>query len=145
MLFNQKVLIAFAGLESEGIYRQPGNQSDRENLLAKFDKAVMECCGGGSSSNSSGNNSSSVVQISEEVLGHVIHKLALPVDSVASALKLFFSKLPQPLIPFAYHDSMMKAAINLKGNQPNSLLGKIETLPAHNYVTLRCLIRHLGR
>ena len=96
-------------------------------------------------------------QVRGDVLGPIVSQLDLPVDSVASGLKHFFSKLPQPLIPYKSHDALMRAvsshgAINDGSSSGGSdrrahqrLVSQLVSLPVPNYVTLRCLARHLNK
>ena len=51
-------MLCFVGLDSEGIYRQPGNQSEREKLLMKFDKCVLSSLTGNNNSSSDEKSSS---------------------------------------------------------------------------------------
>ena len=96
--------------------------------MNKFEKAVISCDDGS-------------LNVKESQLGKVVLNLALPVDSVASGLKLFFSKLPQPLIPHIYHDTFMRSSTDLSNHK--KFVAQLETLPLSNYITLKCLLSHL--
>uniref|UniRef100_A0ABD2W3P8 Rho GTPase-activating protein 190 n=1 Tax=Trichogramma kaykai TaxID=54128 RepID=A0ABD2W3P8_9HYME len=75
-LFLEKCVrfIEDEGLDSEGIYRVPGNRAHVELLFQKFEEAFV-------------------------IDGNVdIHSLDIPVNAVATALKDFFSKRLPPLI-----------------------------------------------
>lgn len=83
-LFVEKciVFIEEEGLDSEGIYRVPGNRAHVDLLFQKFDEDPRVS----------------------------IRELDIPVNAVATALKDFFSKRLPPLLPAAVMDELTDIA-----------------------------------
>lgn len=58
------------------------------------------------------------------------------VIDVANVLKLFFRELPQPLIPYMFHDTLLQSLIQKKGDPVKSLLLTCLLLPLSHLYTL---------
>lgn len=133
-LFVEKCVkfIELEGLDSEGIYRVPGNRTHVDLLYQKFDEEVDVD----------------------------IEKLDIPVNAVATALKDFFSKrLPplfnteimaeleeiagsRPLVAISSHSMELKTDRSCRLIALRSLLGK---LPPSNFAILCFIFQHFVR
>ncbi|GFN96255.1 rho GTPase-activating protein 190-like protein [Plakobranchus ocellatus] len=104
------------GLRTEGLYRIPGNRSQGELFVRKF-------------------NEDPNMEVSD---------LEIPVNAVATLLKSFFSDLPDALIPTALCGELMEAAeMTDKSSRLIMLRGVIKKLPNQNLEVLKYLITHL--
>ncbi|NXC44601.1 RHG15 protein, partial [Penelope pileata] len=65
---------------------------------------------------------------------------------VTGALKLFLRELPEPLVPYGLFDPLIEA-IKLPDpqEQVQRVAELVQSLPPHNYATLRFLVAHLCR
>ncbi|XP_074660547.1 rho GTPase-activating protein 190-like [Tubulanus polymorphus] len=104
------------GLETEGIYRVPGNRAHVDLLLEKF----------------------------KEDTNIPIGVLDIPVNAVATALKTFFSELAEPLVPSHLYDELIEAAVvSDKSTRLLLLRGVVKKLPPVNHEVLKYLITHI--
>ncbi|XP_075218370.1 rho GTPase-activating protein 190 isoform X2 [Lycorma delicatula] len=106
------------GLDSEGIYRVPGNRAHVELLFLKF----------------------------EEDHNLDIGSLDIPVNAVATALKDFFSKRLPPLFPEELMSEL--GEISVKGDRSCRLLalrGLLKKLPPINFEILKFVFHHFVR
>ncbi|CAJ0929243.1 unnamed protein product, partial [Mesorhabditis belari] len=107
---------AEGGLETEGIYRIPGNQSQ----LAEVEKQFA---------------SNSAPDLST---------IELPLHVVATALKNFFSQLTEPVLPTTFHDSIADSVIDEDREKTVTGLSQaLSSLPTPNRITLSFLLKHL--
>lgn len=58
------------------------------------------------------------------------------VIDVANVLKLFFRELPEPLIPYAYHDLLLQCLLAKKGETVNAVMLSCLLLPPLHLSTL---------
>ncbi|XP_022207896.1 rho GTPase-activating protein 190 isoform X1 [Nilaparvata lugens] len=106
------------GLDSEGIYRVPGNRAHVDLLFIKF----------------------------EEDHNIDINSLDIPVNAVATALKDFFSKRLPPLFPEELMAELED--ISVKGDRSCRLLalrGLLKKLPLVNFEVLKFIFHHFVR
>ncbi|CAI4228382.1 unnamed protein product [Auanema sp. JU1783] len=103
------------GLELEGLYRVPGNQAQVLELEKYFkDKGDLD-----------------------------LTSLNLPVHVVATAVKNFFSNLPEPLITYNLHESLLNSLCSPDiENQYKDILA---SLPAANLLVISYFFRHLHK
>jgi len=116
-LFVEKCIafIEEEGLDSEGIYRVPGNRAHVDLLFQNFDEDP---------------------RIS-------IRELDIPVNAVATALKDFFSKRLPPLIPSHTMDELTDIAnIQERSNRLLALRELLRRLPAVNFQILKFVFEH---
>ncbi|KFM58166.1 hypothetical protein X975_04418, partial [Stegodyphus mimosarum] len=123
-LFVEKCIkfIEEEGLDSEGIYRVPGNRAHVDLLFQKFDEDPS---------------------IS-------IRELDIPVNAVATALKDFFSKRLPPLIPPCLMNELTEisgASFSSSGIQDKScrlftLRDLLKKLPSCNFEVLKFVFQH---
>ncbi|VDK53959.1 unnamed protein product [Anisakis simplex] len=105
------------GLETEGLYRVPGNQAqviDLERAFVADNSIDLEC-------------------------------LSLPVHVVATALKNFLSALPEPLIPYDMHDKLVSLLDVAQDEASNRIRETLESWPLANHNTTIYLLEHLAR
>ncbi|KAJ3219375.1 Rho GTPase-activating protein 15 [Dinochytrium kinnereticum] len=104
------------GLLSQGIYRLSGNTTTIQKLRASF-------------------NQMETVRLDSE---------DIDINVVASLLKLYFRELQNPLIPFEFYESFIKAAkIDSYDDRLITFKNLIQSLPHSNYHVLEHLMRHL--
>ncbi|KAK7491424.1 hypothetical protein BaRGS_00017253 [Batillaria attramentaria] len=119
-LFVEKCItyIENEGMNTEGIYRIPGNRAQGDLFVAKF-------------------NEDPQVDIAS---------LEIPVNAVATVLKSFFNELSEPLVPRFLHEELMEAAgVPDKSSRLLMLRGVVKKLPDQNFEVLKYLICHLRR
>lgn len=110
------------GLEIEGIYRANGNSAQVQEIKRLFDT-----------------NSENVDLLHPTSNVNDIH-------SVASALKLYFRELPDPLLTRELHADFIKAAQEENDiKRRDAVHSAVNNLPDPNYTTLRFLAFHLYR
>lgn len=110
------------GLEIEGIYRASGNSAQVQEIKRLFDT-----------------NSENVDLLHPTSNVNDIH-------SVASALKLYFRELPDPLLTRELHADFIKAAQEENDiKRRDAVHSAVNNLPDPNYTTLRFLAFHLYR
>ncbi|PVD34051.1 hypothetical protein C0Q70_05313 [Pomacea canaliculata] len=119
-LFVEKCVnyIEAEGMNTEGIYRIPGNRGQGELFINKF----------------------------KEDPNVDIAALEIPVNAVATVLKSFFNDLTEPLVPTFLHDELIEAAgMPDKSSRLLMLRGVVKKLPEQNLEVLKFLICHLYR
>ncbi|ESO12665.1 hypothetical protein HELRODRAFT_187947 [Helobdella robusta] len=113
-------VIESQGLEKKGIYRVPGNNAAISILQAEVDR-------------------------DPETLSRS-HEKWNDINAVVSLLKLFFRKLPEPLVTTSLYQSFIDA--NHTENKTKRLLKLkrlVHLLPHHNFETFYCLATHLNK
>jgi hypothetical protein len=116
-LFVEKCILFIEeeGLDSEGIYRVPGNRAHVDLLFQKF----------------------------EEDPNVSIRELDIPVNAVATALKDFFSKRLPPLIPSAMMDELTDfSAYNDKNSRLEAFKDFLKSLPIVNFEVIKFVFQH---
>ncbi|CAG8504023.1 29154_t:CDS:10 [Gigaspora margarita] len=109
------------GLESQGIYRVSGVQSNIQKLRALFDR-----------------NTETVDLSAEEA--------SLDVNNITSVLKLWFRELPDPLFPREMYQNFINAAKTPDEKKRVLELHEcVNNLPDPNYSTLKYLMGHLHK
>ncbi|KAG6928230.1 Rho GTPase activating protein 35 [Chelydra serpentina] len=110
--------IEATGLSTEGIYRVSGNKSEMESLQRQFDQD---------------------------------HNLDLAekdftVNTVAGAMKSFFSELPDPLVPYSMQIELVEAhKINDREQKLHALKEVLKKFPKENYEVFKYVIFHLNK
>ncbi|OXB59454.1 UNVERIFIED_CONTAM: hypothetical protein H355_012870 [Colinus virginianus] len=110
--------IEATGLSTEGIYRVSGNKSEMESLQRQFDQD---------------------------------HNLDLAekdftVNTVAGAMKSFFSELPEPLVPYNMQVELVEAhKINDREQKLHALKEVLRKFPKENYEVFKYVIGHLNK
>ncbi|XP_053865948.1 rho GTPase-activating protein 35 [Malaclemys terrapin pileata] len=110
--------IEATGLNTEGIYRVSGNKSEMESLQRQFDQD---------------------------------HNLDLAekdftVNTVAGAMKSFFSELPDPLVPYNMQIELVEAhKINDREQKLHALKEVLKKFPKENYEVFKYVILHLNK
>ncbi|MFH4973445.1 hypothetical protein AB6A40_000154 [Gnathostoma spinigerum] len=105
------------GMDTEGLYRVPGNQAQ----VIQLERYYM--------------------------LNNDVNFLSLdiPVHAVATALKNFFSSLPEPLIPYSLHDRLVGCLECDPSTTMERLQLIVQALPEANERTCNYLMQHLFR
>uniref|UniRef100_A0A0P6J9W2 Rho GTPase-activating protein 35 n=1 Tax=Heterocephalus glaber TaxID=10181 RepID=A0A0P6J9W2_HETGA len=110
--------IEATGLSTEGIYRVSGNKSEMESLQRQFDQD---------------------------------HNLDLAekdftVNTVAGAMKSFFSELPDPLVPYNMQIDLVEAhKINDREQKLHALKEVLKRFPKENHEVFKYVISHLNK
>nr|XP_033774320.1 rho GTPase-activating protein 23 isoform X2 [Geotrypetes seraphini] len=111
-------LVEEKGLHNMGIYRVPGNNAVVSNLQEQLNKGVAE------------------INLQDEKWQDL--------NVISSLLKSFFRKLPEPLFTDdKYSDFIEANRVENATDRIKTLRKLIKDLPAHNYETLKFLVRHL--
>lgn len=105
------------GLDVEGLYRVPGNQAQVGDLERAF--------------------------LSNNEIR--LRSLQLPVHVVATSLKNFFSGLPEPLIPYDLHDSLVNCVDGEQSGSLEKVREAMQAWPNANRKTMAYLAAHLSR
>ncbi|EGT59251.1 hypothetical protein CAEBREN_18848 [Caenorhabditis brenneri] len=106
------------GFEQEGLYRVPGNQTQ----LAEVEKRFLK---------------SGIFDVSS---------FDTPVHVAATALKSFFSCLPESLISTDYHSRWKQIMMNSEEDQKiEGIRHALSQLPPSNQTVLRYLVKHLAK
>ncbi|CAG8789935.1 3107_t:CDS:2, partial [Gigaspora rosea] len=109
------------GLESQGIYRVSGVQSNIQKLRALFDR------------------NTEAVDLSAE-------ESSLDINNITSVLKLWFRELPDPLFPREMYQNFINAAKTPdERKRVLDLHECVNNLPDPNYSTLKYLMGHLHK
>ncbi|KAK3527483.1 hypothetical protein QTP86_023022, partial [Hemibagrus guttatus] len=119
-LFIDKCIrfIEATGLTTEGIYRVSGNKSEMESMQRQFEQD---------------------------------HDLDLvekdfPVNTVAGALKSFFSELPDPLVPYSLQVELVEAfKINDREQRLQTMKDVLKRFPHENYEVFKHVMSHLNK
>ncbi|XP_068854567.1 rho GTPase-activating protein 35 [Aphelocoma coerulescens] len=110
--------IEATGLSTEGIYRVSGNKSEMESLQRQFDQDH----------------------------GLDLAEKDFTVNTVAGAMKSFFSELPEPLVPYAMQVELVEAhKINDREQKLLALRDVLRKFPRENYEVFKYVIGHLNR
>ncbi|KAK2512315.1 Arhgap35, partial [Columba livia] len=110
--------IEATGLSTEGIYRVSGNKSEMESLQRQFDQDH----------------------------GLDLAEKDFTVNTVAGAMKSFFSELPEPLVPYAMQVELVEAhKINDREQKLHALKDVLKKFPKENYEVFKYVIAHLNK
>ncbi|XP_061575370.1 rho GTPase-activating protein 35 [Cololabis saira] len=110
--------IETTGISTEGIYRVSGNKSEMESLQRQFDQD---------------------------------HHLDLvekdfSINTVAGAMKAFFSELPDPLVPYSMQAELVEAfKINDREQRLQTMKDVLRRFPRENYEVFKYVISHLHK
>ncbi|KAM6933455.1 rho GTPase-activating protein 35 [Xenentodon cancila] len=110
--------IETTGISTEGIYRVSGNKSEMESLQRQFDQD---------------------------------HNLDLvekdfSINTVAGAMKAFFSELPDPLVPYSMQAELVEAfKINDREQRLQTMKDVLRRFPRENYEVFKYVIGHLNK
>ncbi|XP_072405473.1 rho GTPase-activating protein 35 [Chiloscyllium punctatum] len=106
------------GLGTEGIYRVSGNKSEMESLQRQFDQ-----------------DHSLVLQEKD-----------FAVNTIAGAMKSFFSELPEPLVPYSAQVELVDVSKQPdKELKLNALKEVLKKFPKENYEVFKYVITHLNK
>ncbi|XP_018604273.2 rho GTPase-activating protein 35 isoform X2 [Scleropages formosus] len=106
------------GLSTEGIYRVSGNKAEMESMQRQFEQD---------------------------------HNLDLvekdfTVNTVAGAMKSFFSELPEPLVPYSMQVELVEAyKINDREQRLQTMKDTLRKFPRENYDVFKFVISHLNK
>ncbi|XP_061876236.1 LOW QUALITY PROTEIN: rho GTPase-activating protein 35 [Colius striatus] len=110
--------IEATGLSTEGIYRVSGNKSEMESLQRQFDQDH----------------------------GLDLAEKDFTVNTVAGAMKSFFSELPEPLVPYGMQGELVEAhKINDREQKLHALRDVLRRFPRENYEVFKYVIGHLNK
>ncbi|XP_010293164.1 PREDICTED: rho GTPase-activating protein 35-like, partial [Phaethon lepturus] len=110
--------IEATGLSTEGIYRVSGNKSEMESLQRQFDQDH----------------------------GLDLAEKDFTVNTVAGAMKSFFSELPEPLVPYTMQVELVEAhKINDREQKLHALKEVLRKFPKENYEVFKYVIGHLNK
>ncbi|XP_069738643.1 rho GTPase-activating protein 35 [Phaenicophaeus curvirostris] len=110
--------IEATGLSTEGIYRVSGNKSEMESLQRQFDQ-------------------DHALDLAEK---------DFTVNTVAGAMKSFFSELPEPLVPYSMQVELVEAhKINDRDQKLHALKDVLRKFPKENYEVFKYVIGHLNK
>lgn len=119
-LFIEKCIryIEATGLSTEGIYRVNGNKAEMESMQRQFDQDPN-------------------IDLIEKDMS---------VNTVAGAMKSFFSELPDPLVPYSMQVELVDAfKINDREQRLHTMKDVLRRFPRENYDVFRYVISHLNR
>ncbi|KAG7483949.1 hypothetical protein MATL_G00043740 [Megalops atlanticus] len=119
-LFIDKCIryIEATGINTEGIYRVSGNKAEMESMQRQFDQ----------------DHSLDLVEKD------------FTVNTVAGAMKSFFSELPEPLVPYSMQTELVEAyKINDREQKMHTMKEILRRFPRENYDVFRYVISHLNK
>lgn len=119
-LFIEKCIryIEATGLSTEGIYRVSGNKAEMESIQRQFDQ-------------------DSNLDLVEKDFS---------VNTVAGAMKSFFSELPDPLVPYNMQVELVEAfKINDREQRFLTMKDVLRRFPRENYDVFKYVISHLNK
>uniref|UniRef100_A0A3B3Y5B6 Rho GTPase-activating protein 35 n=1 Tax=Poecilia mexicana TaxID=48701 RepID=A0A3B3Y5B6_9TELE len=119
-LFIEKCVhfIEKTGLNTEGLYRVSGNKSEMESMQKQF----------------------------EQDHGLDLVEKDFAINTVAGALKSFFSELPEPLVPCALQVELLDAfKIMDREQRLYTMKDVLRKFPKENYDVFRYVVSHLNR
>ncbi|TRY57994.1 hypothetical protein DNTS_027346 [Danionella cerebrum] len=119
-LFIEKCVhyIEITGLSTEGIYRVCGNKADMETMQRQFDHDPN-------------------IDLVEKDMS---------VNTVAGALKSFFSELPDPLVPYNMQTDLVEAfKISDREQRLHTMKDVLRRFPRENYDVFKYVITHLNK
>ncbi|MEE6527622.1 hypothetical protein FKM82_029126 [Ascaphus truei] len=106
------------GMSTEGIYRVSGNKSEMDSLQRQFDQDQS-------------------LDLAEK---------DFTVNTVAGAMKSFFSELPDPLVPYNMQAELVEAhKINDLEQKLQALKDVLKKFPKENHEIFKYVITHLYR
>ncbi|XP_040908231.1 rho GTPase-activating protein 35 [Toxotes jaculatrix] len=117
-LFIEKCVrfIETTGLNTEGLYRVSGNKSEMESMQRQF----------------------------EQDHGLDLVEKDFSINTVAGALKSFFSELPEPLVPCALQVDLLDAfKINDREQRLYTMKDVLRKFPRENYDVFKYVVSHL--
>uniref|UniRef100_A0A3Q2DKR5 Rho GTPase-activating protein 35-like n=1 Tax=Cyprinodon variegatus TaxID=28743 RepID=A0A3Q2DKR5_CYPVA len=113
-----KVFMFCSGLNTEGLYRVSGNKSEMESMQKQF----------------------------EQDHGLDLVEKDFAINTVAGALKSFFSELPEPLVPCALQVELLDAfKIMDREQRLYAMKDVLRKFPRENYDVFRYVVSHLNR
>uniref|UniRef100_A0A8C2C540 Rho GTPase-activating protein 35 n=1 Tax=Cyprinus carpio TaxID=7962 RepID=A0A8C2C540_CYPCA len=119
-LFIEKCIryIEATGLSTEGIYRVSGNKAEMESMQRQFDQDPN-------------------IDLIEKDMS---------VNTVAGAMKSFFSELPDPLVPYSMQTELVEAfKISDREQRFHTMKDALRRFPRENYDVFKYVITHLNR
>ncbi|KAL6471333.1 hypothetical protein MHYP_G00199830 [Metynnis hypsauchen] len=119
-LFIEKCIryIDATGLSTEGIYRVSGNKAEMESMQRQFDQDP------------------SLDLVEKDI----------SVNTVAGAMKSFFSELPEPLVPYNMQVELVEAfKINDRDQRLHTMKDVLRRFPRENYDVFKYVISHLNK
>ncbi|XP_066514754.1 rho GTPase-activating protein 35 [Hoplias malabaricus] len=119
-LFIEKCIryIEGTGLNTEGIYRVSGNKAEMESMQRQFDQDPN-------------------LDLVEKDMS---------VNTVAGAMKSFFSELPDPLVPYNMQVELVEAfKINDREQRLHTMKDVLRRFPRENYDVFKYVISHLNK
>uniref|UniRef100_A0A1A8NZL1 Rho GTPase-activating protein 35 n=1 Tax=Nothobranchius rachovii TaxID=451742 RepID=A0A1A8NZL1_9TELE len=119
-LFIEKCVrfIETTGLNTEGLYRVSGNKSEMESMQKQF----------------------------EQDHGLDLVEKDFSINTVAGALKSFFSELPEPLVPCALQVDLLDAfKINDREQRLYTMKDVLRKFPKENYDAFKYVVSHLHK
>lgn len=139
-LFVEKCIqfIEEEGLDSEGIYRVPGNRAHVDLLFQKFEDGMNQ-------TNKKINfcKSHHIFKLLFSDQNVSIRELDVPVNAVATALKDFFSKRLPPLIPSGMMDELTEvSSIQDKNIRLVAFRDFLKNLPLVNFQVTKYMFQH---
>uniref|UniRef100_A0A3Q3X0G6 Rho GTPase-activating protein 35 n=1 Tax=Mola mola TaxID=94237 RepID=A0A3Q3X0G6_MOLML len=118
-LFIEKCVrfIETTGLNTEGLYRVSGNKSEMESMQRQFEQGGLD-----------------------------LTKENFSINTVAGALKSFFSELPEPLVPCALQVDLLDAfKINDREQRLYTMKDVLRKFPRENYDVFKYVLSHLHK
>ncbi|XP_067307070.1 rho GTPase-activating protein 35 [Pseudorasbora parva] len=110
--------IETTGLSTEGIYRVSGNKAEMESMQRQFDQDPN-------------------IDLVEKDMS---------VNTVAGAMKSFFSELPDPLVPYSMQVDLVEAfKINDREQRLHTMKDVLRRFPRENYDVFKYVITHLNK
>ncbi|EDV28207.1 uncharacterized protein TRIADDRAFT_53574 [Trichoplax adhaerens] len=108
------------GIDTEGLYREPGSATDVKILKSKFDEDDTK------------------VELTPQLYPHI--------QVITSLLKLYLRELPVPLIPYHQYNAFIEI-VDMKHeiDKVNTLKQLLSALPPAHYDMLKHLVQHLNR
>uniref|UniRef100_A0A8C2FSC8 Rho GTPase-activating protein 35 n=2 Tax=Cyprinus carpio TaxID=7962 RepID=A0A8C2FSC8_CYPCA len=119
-LFIEKCIryIEATGLSTEGIYRVSGNKAEMESMQRQFDQDPN-------------------IDLIEKDMS---------VNTVAGAMKSFFSELPDPLVPYSMQTELVEAfKISDREQRLHTMKDVLRRFPRENYEVFKYVITHLNK
>ncbi|KAM6973554.1 rho GTPase-activating protein 35 [Aplochiton taeniatus] len=110
--------IETTGITTEGIYRVSGNKAEMESMQRQFDQDH----------------------------GLDLVEKDFTINTVAGAMKAFFSELPEPLVPYGLQGELVEAfKINDREQRFHTMREVLRRFPKENYDVFKYVISHLNK